>query len=165
MRKKGYKYGNSFLAMKSPQKSPKCLAIPNIINGEKWEIHNHDKDINDPSCPHLHAKNKPWKLNIYTGEIIDIISKKCIGKISKKEFDCMWNTKGFMKIVLAERAWYETLHVSNPIRWPSLPALPIADDNQNNRNNLRKRENMLKVSNEKSHIWNIKRIIRNMYKR
>lgn len=112
------------ILLKANHISPKCLATQFSVQGVRWEMHLHDNDINNPSCPHLHAIGKPWKLNVYTGEFFDVKSGKKIGKISGYDLKRIWNAKGMLKIILAERAIYNELRATNSRRWPELPALP-----------------------------------------
>lgn len=115
--------------MKSEQpKMDMQVSVEPMLYGVHWIMHEHDADINDPSCPHCHAKEKNWKLNIYTGEIFDYTNGKTyIGKISKKEMKKLWNQKGFINLVARERKWYEDTYCSqNSERFPKLPAIPSA---------------------------------------
>lgn len=97
------------------------------IDNIKWVMHNHDKDIRDPSCPHCHAVGPDWKLNIYTGCYYNYPDKTLQGKLNKKDLLTLWNEKGFLKQVYSEREWYEKeYHSKDPIRYPSLP-LPVPD--------------------------------------
>jgi len=111
--------------------SPKCLATPFTVKGVKWEIHNHDADINNPSCPHMHAIGKPWKLDLYTGIIYDERTGAYVGQIKPKELFEIWNAKGVLKIILAERAIYDELHKKDPIRYPALPELIVSGTKRN----------------------------------
>ena len=112
----------------TPARMVMQVAIESVLHGVHWYMHEHDKDINDPSCPHCHAKEKNWKLDIYTGAIYDYTNGKLrIGKLSKSEMKKLWKTKGFCELVLKERLWYETTHHSdNPKRYPALPVIPFA---------------------------------------
>lgn len=103
----------------------KNLSTPFNANGVKWEIHNHDPDINNPSCPHMHAIGKPWRLDLYTGYIYEENSNKIIGRLKKKILKAIWSEKSILKIILKERKRYEKLHSSNPIRYQALPALVV----------------------------------------
>ena len=103
------------------------IEIKSTMKGQKWYMHEHDKDINDPSCPHCHAKGKKWKLDIYTGHVYEYPDKHYKGKISKSEMKKMWSQEGFLELVIKERQWYEeNMHESNPVRYPLLPPLPIS---------------------------------------
>ncbi len=109
-----------------------CLATAFKVKGVKWEIHNHDADINNPSCPHMHAIGKPWKLDLYTGNIYDErTGTHVVGQMKAKELFEIWNAKGVLKIILAERARYEKFHKKDPIRYPELPALLVSDTKRN----------------------------------
>lgn len=91
-------------------------------------MHNHDDDINSPSCPHCHATDSPrvYKLDIYTGNYFEYPGEKYKGKISKQEMKKMWKQKDFLENVLRERQWYEdTYHKIDSERYPALPPLPI----------------------------------------
>ena len=86
--------------LKARHFSPKCLAKPFTVKGVNWEIHNHDEDINKPSCPHMHASEKPWKLDLYTSIIYDEVTGAYISRIKQKEHLEIWNAKGVLKIIL-----------------------------------------------------------------
>lgn len=90
--------------------------------GEIWEMHNHDVDI-FPSCPHMHAKDKPWKLDIYTGDVYDINTKKVIKNIGKKALESIWSNKAVQTIVVEERRRYEEMALENPHKYKPLPPL------------------------------------------
>ena len=49
--------------------------------GYHWIMHNHDDDINSPSCPHCHATDSPrvYKLDIYTGNYFEYPGEKYKG--------------------------------------------------------------------------------------
>lgn len=112
--------------MRAPYSEKYCLNITHTMKGVHWIIHEKDEDINEPSCPHCHAIEKNWKLNIYTGEIYDVQSRQYTGeKVSKAELKKLWKQKKFVEIVLRERARYEALHLSDPIRFPKLPELKL----------------------------------------
>lgn len=131
MSKKNRKTISIKISKKHTNKMPKCQAIPFTVGGVKWEIHNRDADINDSSCPHMHAIGKPWKLDIYTGNIYDIKSKQIIKKLTRKELKRIWNAKGVMKIILMERVlYYSEYHAIDPIRYPELPKLPSFKKNK-----------------------------------
>ena len=96
--------------------------------GYHWIMHNHDEDINSPSCPHCHATDSPkvYKLDVYTGKYFEYPGEKYKGKISRQEMKKMWKQKDFLENVLRERQWYEdTYRKINPERYPPLPPLPI----------------------------------------
>ncbi|MBO5342214.1 MAG: hypothetical protein J6A73_05995 [Lachnospiraceae bacterium] len=91
-----------------------------------WFMHEHDNDINDPSCPHCHSMEGNHKLDIYSGNIYEYPKKKYKSKLSKKEMKTLWEEEGFLELVLKEREWYnENYHKKNPRRYPALPPLPI----------------------------------------
>lgn len=102
------------------------VTIPMCLHKVHWIMHEHDADINDPSCPHCHAKEKNWKLDIYTGRIYDYSQgKKYIGCLTSREMNQLWASKGFYNLVMRERKWYyECYHNQNPRRYPDLPPIP-----------------------------------------
>ena len=103
-----------------------CLNIAHTMKGLHWCIHEKDDDINEPSCPHCHAVEKNWKLNIYTGQIYDAQNHQYTGeKVSKAELKKLWKQKKFVEIVLKERARYEALHLNDSVRYPKLPELKL----------------------------------------
>lgn len=55
------------------------VKIDFTMAGHHWIRHNHDDDINSPSCPHCHATNSPrvYKLNIYLTVIFVEMIEKC----------------------------------------------------------------------------------------
>lgn len=96
------------------------------LKGLHWFMHEHDDDINDPSCPHCHAKEKHWKLDIYTGYMYEYPGKRYKGKLSKSDMRNMWSQKNFLDLVIKERLWYEMNYQKiDPVRYPKLPPLPI----------------------------------------
>lgn len=103
------------------------VTIGPLICGVQWYMHERDDDINDPSCPHCHTKEKNWKLDIYNGNIYDYTNRKRYVKtISKKDFKIMWNYKGFLELVLRERQRYDKqYHSKDEKRYPALPPLPL----------------------------------------
>lgn len=102
------------------------VTVDCIIQGQHWIMHEHDDDINDPSCPHCHAKERNWKLDIYTGYIYEYPRKRYKSKASKQEMKHLWQQKGFMELVIKERnLYYENYHFVDPSRYPELPPLPV----------------------------------------
>lgn len=111
----------------SPFSATCQVSVDIQIQGHKWIMHEHDADINDPSCPHLHAKDINWKLDIYTGYMYSYPEKKYVGKASKKEMKNLWKQKDFVELVLRERLWYEKeYHSKNPQRYPILPSVSVS---------------------------------------
>lgn len=129
MKKSYARHNKSEVLLKATNSTPTNLATPFTVKRVKWEIHNHDADINEPSCPHMHAIGKPWKLNLYTGDIYDINTGKIVGRVKRKELLAIWKSSGVYRIILTERAIYEELHKSNPKRYPTLPPLLITSPN------------------------------------
>jgi len=62
------------------------IAIAVTVNrdGGKWRVHKSDPDKIFPSNLHADRVDQPGKLDVYTGEIWSPITKKCIGRLSKK---------------------------------------------------------------------------------
>lgn len=118
--------------------SERRVEITSKMHNERWYMNRHDPDILCPSCPHCHAKDANWKLNIYTREIYDVVSKRIVGKITTREHMKMWKQEGFLPAVLEERKWYnETYHSQDPRRYPELPALPSFITDQRKREQAR----------------------------
>ena len=88
------------------------------INNSKWELHNADKDP-FPSIPHMHSKNYPLKLNIYTGEIYDTRTKKFITTANKKELKKLWEDEKFKQAVIEARRVYLGEHPK--VKLPKIP--------------------------------------------
>lgn len=103
------------------------FSTPFSVSGVKWVIHNHDDDINNPSCPHMHAMRKPWKLDLYTGDIHDINIRKIVDSIKGKDLKRIWKVNGVFKIIVDERARYEKIRKQNPKRYPELPPMLISN--------------------------------------
>ena len=103
-------------------------------SGIRWEIHNKDDDIHWPSCPHMHAIEKPWKLDLYTGKYYNIKTGKLVGQIREKELKAIWKVKGVFEIILSERGRYSELRKANPKRYPELPELLLIPSEDTVRN-------------------------------
>ena len=76
------------------------------INNGKWIIHKNDVDP-FPSVPHMHSKDLPLKLNIYSGEIYDVNTKKIVDVVRQKDLKKLWSDKKFIKIVEETRKCYK----------------------------------------------------------
>ena len=87
------------------------------IFNHKIEIHKNDKDI-WPSYPHVHFLNDDAKLNIYTGEIYRIQTKKSINKASDEDMKKLWNDRKFLEIVMEARK-------NRPINVEKLEKIPF----------------------------------------
>ena len=72
------------------------------ISGHKYEIHKRDNDI-WPSYPHIHFLEGDLKLDIYTGDIYRIQTRKKINCVSNKEMIKFWNDKKNLKIIMDAR--------------------------------------------------------------
>ena len=65
-----------------------------------WEFHRYDDDP-FPSKPHGHglSSNRHLKLNIHTREIHNSATGAIEGRISKKDYQRLWNDSRFVKLV------------------------------------------------------------------
>lgn len=145
------------VVMKSPQKSPQYLATPFKTRGVKWEIHNHDVDINNPSCPHMHAIGEPWKLDLYTGIIYNDNTGMIVGNIKQRDLIEIWKAKGVLKIIVAERAVYEELRKKHLKRYPELPPLLINPENtKNHLNRMQARKTTITFNRQNKIILQLK---------
>lgn|GEM_PF-3062523 len=105
------------------------LSTPFKKAGTKWEIHKLDPDINNPSCPHMHAIGKPWKLDLYTGKYYDTRNGKYIGKIRLKDLIEIWKVEPIYNIITAERERYNKMRKMSPLRLKELP-LPLVENHK-----------------------------------
>ena len=76
------------------------------INGLTWDVNQDDPDT-WPSIPHLHATEKPYKLDIYTGRIFNINTKKHVLRASRKGMEILWTDKKAVAIILYNRNKYK----------------------------------------------------------
>ena len=91
----------------------------------KFVIHKTDKDI-WPSYPHVHLLDDSIKLNIYTGELYRIQTRRQINEVSDKDMKKLWNDKKFLEIVMEARK-------NKPINVEKLQNIPykwINDENK-----------------------------------
>ena len=90
------------------KQTPQVYTTPFSIRSNKWYDETSDPDPFNPSCPHLHSKDGPYKMNVYTGEIYNTQTKKIISdyQISKKELRKLWSDKKFVKFALIMRKQY-----------------------------------------------------------
>ena len=85
------------------------------INGLKWTVHKNDVDPY-PSIPHMHAKEKPYVLNIYDGSVYDKINRKYVSSITKKDLKNIWEDEKMFELIMFNRDNY-----SNKNELPKLP--------------------------------------------
>ena len=106
---------------------------PLTLNGYKWYDELSDPDPFFPSCPHLHCTEKPYKLNVYTGELYNVQTKQIIRneKIRTKELKELWKDKRFFEFVLFKRNEFLSQHPD-----AYLPTIPCFE--QRNRLHLKK---------------------------
>ena len=107
-----------------------CYSTSFQIKKTKWTIHQYDKDSYYPSCPHMHAIGKPWKLNLYSGEIIDIPSNAIISIVKLQDLIRIWRDPDIQKVIIKARQEYEKLRQRNPRRYPALPSPIIPLDRE-----------------------------------
>lgn len=94
------------------------------IYNHKIQINKTDKDI-WPSYPHVHVIDDSLKLNIYTGEMYRIYTKKSVFDVSDKDMEKLWNDKKFLEIVMDARK-------NKPINVKNLEKLPFKWINEEN---------------------------------
>lgn len=87
---------------------PQAYSTPFSIKSQKWYDELSDSDPFNPSCPHLHSKEGPYKMNVYTGEIYNTKTKKIIEGYGVREKDLkkLWNDKKFVAFALTMRKLY-----------------------------------------------------------
>lgn len=61
------------------------------VGGYKWEFHKTDVD-NWPSPLHGHDYESMRKLDAITGDVFDVNTKACVGKLKSKQLDVVHNT-------------------------------------------------------------------------
>ena len=69
------------------------------IHNHRFEIHKTDKDI-WPSYPHIHFLEDDIKMNIYSGELYRIQTKREINEASDNDMKKLWNDKKFLEVVI-----------------------------------------------------------------
>ena len=117
--------------------TPQAYETQFSIKSQKWYDELSDSDLFNPSCPHLHSKEGPYKMNVYTGEIYNIQTKKIISGYGVREKDLkkLWNDKKFVTFALIMRERYFEMFPNGV-----LPDIPVFCKIQNKVNtNVRKR--------------------------
>ncbi|MBR0156246.1 MAG: hypothetical protein IJM20_01840 [Clostridia bacterium] len=66
------------------------------IHRQIWDLNMYDDD-NWPSVPHGHSLDGKYKLNVWTGEIFEITTKKRVGHARKKELNVLYSNNEFIK--------------------------------------------------------------------
>ena len=89
------------------------------IRNLKWRIHNDDVDT-FPSIPHLHSKEKALKLDVYTGRIYDIKTKKHLYSASMKDMKKLWTDKKMVSIIMGYRERY-----ASKLTLPDIPSYAV----------------------------------------
>ena len=84
---------------------------------QNWQMHLTDAD-NWPSVPHAHSCNGDYKMNVWTGEVFEIPSKRFVGNARKKELEKMHRDDKFKrfakKAIVAHRELYPDHHFTVP---------------------------------------------------
>lgn len=75
----------------------------------KWVWHKNDEDM-WPSFPHLHALERPYKMDIYTGTIYNK-QKQDIDKLSSKEMNFLWKDKNFYLMLTIKEITMKSLYM------------------------------------------------------
>ena len=88
---------------------PQAYKTPFSIKSQKWYDELSDSDPYNPSCPHLHSVEGPYKMNVYTGQIYNTQTKKIVDGfcIREKDLRKLWNDKKFLAFALMMR----TIHL------------------------------------------------------
>lgn len=95
------------------------------IFNHKFEIHKTDRDI-WPSYPHIHLLDDDIKLDIYTGDLYRIQTKKIINEASYKDMEKLWNDRKILETVMEARK-NKTITVG---RLQDIPFKWINDENK-----------------------------------
>jgi len=85
------------------------------INNSKWRMHKADIDP-FPSVPHMHAIDRPLKLDIYSGGIYDVKTKKLIETANNKDLRKLWADSKFKTDVNNARIVYMENNPSYSLR-------------------------------------------------
>lgn len=72
------------------------------VSNYKVEINKTDGDI-WPSYPHIHMIDDDIKLDIYTGKMYRIQTRKEIGQSSDKDMEKIWNDRKNLEIIMFQR--------------------------------------------------------------
>ena len=102
------------------------------IFNHKFEIHKTENDI-WPSYPHVHLLEDDIKLDIYTGNLYRIQTKKIINEVSDKDMKKLWNDKKFLEMVMEVRK-------NKPINISNLQDIPLKWINDENKEWIKKYE-------------------------
>ena len=99
----------------------RVLKTPRVrVKGVIWNFHKLDPDPY-PSIPHGHSLDGKYKLELWTGNIINIQTGKKCGKASDKEMKQLYNCPGFADFVDMCRDEYRRIYPQNPIKELTLP--------------------------------------------
>lgn len=94
------------------------------VSNHKVEMHKTDDDI-WPSYPHIHMTDADIKLDIYTGKMYRIQTRKEIGQAPDKDMKKVWNDRKNLEIIMFQRE-------NKPINVGELEEIPykwISDEN------------------------------------
>lgn len=109
---------------KTKKKSTHTLLRPNVkLYKMLWQFHPHDDDPY-PSVPHGHSLEpyNRYKLNVFTGDVIEVNTNILAGKASEKELTNLYNDRGFRRVAISAIAYYLN---KNPKE--NLPLLPFME--------------------------------------
>jgi len=99
----------------------RSLRSPRLqVKGVIWNFHKLDPDPY-PSVPHGHSQDEKYKLELWTGNIINIQTGKRCGKAPDKEMKQLYNYPGFTDFVDICRDEYRKVYPQNPIKELTLP--------------------------------------------
>ena len=83
------------------------LAPRTKVKGMTWEFHKGDND-NQPSVPHGHSQDGKYKLQLWSGNIYNVVTGKLEFRAKKKEMKNLQNYPGFKEFVNECREEYKT---------------------------------------------------------
>ena len=72
-------------------------------------MHQNDADP-EPSVPHGHAKGKPYKLNVWNGEVFHERTDKKVGRADKKEIKALHKNEAFLNFAREAIRVHQTLY-------------------------------------------------------
>jgi hypothetical protein len=75
-----------------PIKATERLVEQTVNHQGRWRIHKNDPDDRFPSDPHADRIDEPSeKLNLYTGDVFDRSTKKCLYTLSNRSMVFIYN--------------------------------------------------------------------------
>lgn len=82
-----------------------------------WSFHLTDADY-WPCVPHGHNDEKGLKLDIITGEVFSVTTRKCVGSVTAKELQKLNANRRFRNFVYQHVSWYRQTYPNTNIRCP-----------------------------------------------